>query len=67
MLRPLCGAGSSEATVMQGGLAVVAGLAHRLPVGAVPEQGHVPAMRLDVVDHGGWQDAALRFALGALA
>jgi len=28
--------------------------AQRLPVGPIPEQGHVTAMRMDVVDDGGW-------------
>lgn len=60
-------AGSTEATVEACGLAVVAWLAHRLPVGAVPEQGHIPAMRDDVVDHSRRQYAAQRLALVALA
>lgn len=39
--------------VLEPGLSVMAGLAERLPVGLVPEQGGVASMWFDVVNDGG--------------
>ena len=47
------------------GLAVVARLAHRLPVGFVPEKSGVSTVRCDMVYHGGFRVSPLPHALGA--
>ena len=47
------------------GLAVVARLAHRLPVGFVPEKSGVSTVRCDMVYHSGLRVSPLSHALGA--
>ena len=47
------------------GLAVVARLAHRLPVGFVPEKSGIATVRCDMVYHGGLRVSPLSHALGA--
>ena len=46
-------------------MAVVAVLTQRLPVGGVPHQRLIPAMRNDVIDHGGGRRSAMPAALDA--
>lgn len=47
------------------GLAVVTWLAHRLPVGFVPERSGITTVRCDVVHHGSFRVSSLLHALGA--
>ena len=42
----------TEAAVFSGGLCAVATRTKRLPVGAIPENFSIPAMRDDVIDYG---------------
>ena len=44
---------------------IVAMLAQRLPVGAIPEQLHVTVMGLDMINHCRLGDATMAFAFGA--
>ena len=46
-------------------LAVMAGFAHRLPVGFVPEKSGIATVRCDMVHHGGFRVSPLPHALGA--
>ena len=46
-------------------LAVMAGFAHRLPVGFVPEKSWIATVRCDMVYHGGFRVSPLPHALGA--
>ena len=47
------------------GLPIVAGLAERLPVGLIPEQPLIAAVRKDVVNYGGGRQAIRPQALRA--
>jgi len=59
---------AGEGAVFGGGLLVVAGLAHGLPVGSVPEEHHVSPVRdLVVHDRGGCHSLAACIAVRALA
>jgi hypothetical protein len=49
----------AETTVRAGGLFVVALLRHGLPIGALPKQRHVAAMRDDMIDYLGDGDTQL--------
>jgi len=55
----------SEATILAGGLLVVARLTQGLPVLGVPEQILVATVWCDVIDHSCRRDAPLSFALSA--
>ena len=54
-----------RADVFGQSLAVMAGFAHRLPVGFVPEKSGIATVRCDMVHHGGFRISPLPHALGA--